>query len=76
MAEVRGDSEEEYSIVDLTEDKMYQVFASMFEDDNGVSITTHIAALTKAIEAQNKIIMKLLKQLMQNDPTTGSSRGE
>ena len=58
--EYSGEESDEYEELDLTDNPMYQVLSTFFEDEEGNNICDYIGRLTDAVRDNTKMLSALL----------------
>jgi hypothetical protein len=66
------------TIIDLTENPLYQVLSALLEDEQGNNICHHLQCITGAIEENTKVMKKFMEKLATASAaaSTSSSSGE
>ena len=59
------DSEEE--IVDMTENKFYEVLASVLEDEEGENVAENMAKLNRNLEKHNSLMEQILREMIKSN---------
>lgn len=61
-SESDSDSEVEFEEIDLTDNPLYQVLSTLFEDEEGNNLCTILKSLVVSVDSNTKAIHKLLKK--------------
>ena len=61
-SESDSDSDVEYEEIDLTDNPLYQVLSTLFEDEEGNNLCTIMKSLVKSVDSNTKALNKLLKK--------------
>tara|TARA_B100001287_G_C22459725_1_gene424454 strand:+ start:275 stop:619 length:345 start_codon:yes stop_codon:yes gene_type:complete len=61
-----SDSDIEYEEIDLTDNPLYQVLSTLFEDEEGNNLCTILKSLVKSVDANTNALHKLLKKKSKN----------
>ncbi len=61
-SESDSDSEVEFEEIDLTDNPLYQVLSTLFEDEEGNNLCTILKSLVVSVDSNTKAINKLLKK--------------
>lgn len=58
-------SDDEEEIIDMTDNKLYEVLASVFEDEEGDNVSENLAKLNRNLEKHNELLEKILNQFIE-----------
>lgn len=58
-------SDDEEEIIDMTDNKLYEVLASVFEDEEGDNVSENLAKLNRNMEKHNELLEKILGAFME-----------
>jgi len=58
-----SDNEEE--IIDMTDNKLYEVLASVFEDEEGENVSENLSKLNRSLEKHNELLEKILHEFSE-----------
>ena len=57
-------SDDEEEIIDMTENKLYEVLASVLEDEQGENVSENLAKINRNLERHNDLMGKILNELV------------
>lgn len=57
-------SDDEEEIIDMTDNKLYEVLASVFEDEEGDNVSENLAKLNRNLERHNDLLEKILNEFV------------
>ena len=61
-----SDSDIEYEEIDLTDNPLYQVLSTLFEDEEGNNLCTILKSLVQSVDANTNALNRLLKKKSKN----------
>ena len=65
-SENESDSDVEYEEIDLTDNPLYQVLSTLFEDEEGNNLCTILKSLVQSVDANTNALNRLLKKKSKN----------
>lgn len=57
-------SDDDEEVIDMTENKLYEVLASVLEDEQGENVSENLAKLNRNLERHNELMGKILHELI------------